>query len=467
MVNQHTELMREPGGPSPDVAFTLGFGESPMSVAEPRTDPVAAADVPVPVEARVAGDHPATDAAAQPLESDLRTEPEQPAVEELSEPNSPAASDSETERRAAELLHGIVTAFAAEAPPGWRRLDIVLALTVAGGTGLAYFTDADGDSAPIQPPAAVIELAHEHREVTARLAGRPWLRMMVRRTDSGEQEIEYDYGDDPIPDADRLPPDAYQADLTAFPRARLPIWLAAYVSESHRRLRSPQRAINSSDSGKSSRAVELPPLADMWARWATISAAFVAVGSPWGPRMLVSGGWFEGSKYGGSTLFVLPGGRAILSGGTADSAALDAAYNDGAEFPEFFVGAPDWVADPVLNVRAEQGLLSFCYWWDGDGWYHGESPDAARISDAVPGMWTEETTIDVVSVVLSAQRSTVAALVRAAASDGVTREMLRELLDGSTAPEEGVELDFAEAWYQLSLAGVIRDKATDPAAAME
>lgn len=306
MVNQHTELMREPGGPSPDVAFTLGFGESPMSVAEPRTDPVAAADVPVPVEARVAGDHPATDAAAQPLESDLRTEPEQPAVEELSEPNSPAASDSETERRAAELLHGIVTAFAAEAPPGWRRLDIVLALTVAGGTGLAYFTDADGDSAPIQPPAAVIELAHEHREVTARLAGRPWLRMMVRRTDSGEQEIEYDYGDDPIPDADRLPPDAYQADLTAFPRARLPIWLAAYVSESHRRLRSPQRAINSSDSGKSSRAVELPPLADMWARWATISAAFVAVGSPWGPRMLVSGGWFEGSKYGGSPCSCCP-----------------------------------------------------------------------------------------------------------------------------------------------------------------
>ncbi|MFG1794417.1 hypothetical protein [Nocardia sp. NPDC049149] len=422
MVNQSMQGYREQvapddlGGSSPDVAFTLAFGGDAELVdvaAEQGTSPAGAGAVVAP------------DLAERAMHSE-------------------------------DLLRRIATEFVNEAPADWQHLDVLLVLTVAGGTALAYFTVADETMVQAQPPTPVIELAHEHRTVSAELTGRPWWRLMVRFTAAAELFVDYDYGDEPIPADDRLPAEAYEADLQAFPRERVPVWLGAYLDQTGRQLRSPEEAAEHAmtEQGRCARTDELPPLPELWARWAVISAAFVAAGSGWGPRMLLATGWFEGSTHGGSTLHVLPGGRAVLSGGTANAAALDAAYNDGRDFPELYGGAPDWVADPVLNVRAQQGLLSFCYWWDGDGWQHSGSPIAAQISDAVPGIWTADTVIDVVSTALPAERGQVAALLSAAESGSVTRELLAKVLGADD------RFAAAKAWYQLSLAGVIsRDAA--------
>lgn len=58
------------------------------------------------------------------------------------------------------------------------------------------------------------------------------------------------------------------------------------------------------------------------------------------------------------------------------------AYNGTAEMPRFYAGAPYWVANPVLNPRADGGLLSFCHWWDAGRWYRGESPPASDCGSA-------------------------------------------------------------------------------------
>ncbi|MEU7768323.1 hypothetical protein AB0B25_24875 [Nocardia sp. NPDC049190] len=95
---------------------------------------------------------------------------------------------------------------------------------------------------------------------------------------------------------------------------------------------------------------------EMWVRCVVISAALVVAGFDWGPTVLPSTGWVGSSRRGASTLYPLPGGRAVLSGGVWESPNLNATYNDGADMPNFYAGAPDCVANPVLNPRASNGL---------------------------------------------------------------------------------------------------------------
>jgi hypothetical protein len=191
----------------------------------------------------------------------------------------------------------------------------------------------------------------------------------------------------------------------------------------------------------------------MWARWATIAAAFVATGSKQGPRMMPSLGRFETSRRNGSTLYALPGGRAVLSGGSWNAPALDAAYNSGAQLPRFYAGAPDWVANPVLNPRADTGLLSFCYWWDAGRWYRGESPPAEDCAEAVPGVWTSDTVTGLVARRAAKQpgqqqlAAAAAALLTAAEAGVVTREAVTELFGEDSFDVDG-------AMYQFTLAGL-------------
>ncbi|HEY1175916.1 MAG TPA: hypothetical protein VGF17_07135, partial [Phytomonospora sp.] len=181
--------------------------------------------------------------------------------------------------------------------------------------------------------------------------------------------------------------------------------------------------------------------------WALIASAFVAVGSEWGPRMSASVGTFEGSKRGGSNLVRLPGGRMVLSGGVWNAPALTAAYNGDGEFPALYAGAPVWVADPVLNHRAAGGLLSFCYWSpDGERWFRGDSPPAAALSEAVPGVWTRETVVDMVAGLAGADGEAVARLLAAAEAGEVTRELL--------VGAYGEDADIDGAHYELDLAGL-------------
>ncbi|MEU4344478.1 hypothetical protein AB0H00_24985 [Nocardia sp. NPDC023852] len=367
--------------------------------------------------------------------------------------------DEAAESRDRVLARQIADAMAAVGPEGWQQLDAVFALTTT--TGFAEVVYADGErSMRAEPPAPVLDQVREHRALVAELDGEPWWRLLVRLSAEGEFEVDYDFGDEPFPDGQLFDPEAYRADLEEYPRETLPVWLAAYIGHGGRQARTPQDAAVAARADKAAKVWpvlaenEFPDFPEMWARWACISAAFVAARSDWGPRVLPSMGWFESSRRGGATLYSLPGGRAVLSGGVWESPNLDATYNDGAPMPNFYAGAPGWVADPVLNPRAATGLMSFVYWWEGGRWYRGESPSAEQCATAVPGVWTANTVVGIVAGLAAQppsaeQRAAAAALVSAAEVGVVTQETVENLFG-----EDG-RFDIDGAIYQLTLAGVM------------
>ncbi|MFF1650106.1 hypothetical protein [Streptomyces sp. NPDC058240] len=365
---------------------------------------------------------------------------------------------SESADRARELAHHIARRLVVEGPSRWTEMEAVFAMTVSADFARVVFFD-DERSLPVEPSASVVALVREHRELSARIDGEPWWRMLLRVIDSGEIAVDYDFGDEPFPDDQLFPPEAYSADLDEYPRASLPVWLAAYTGHGDRQRRSPRQAAEAARADRADKVWselarnEFPDFPQMWARWATISAAFVAVGSQWGPRMLPALGWFEGSRRSGCTLYALPGDRAVLSGGLWNAPALDAAYNDGAELPRLFAGAPDWVADPVLNPRTGTGLLSFCYWWEGDRWYRGESPSAEQCAQAVPGVWTVGTVSGIVAKLAADrpadQHQRAAQMLVSVAEQGVvTRDALAHVFG-----DDG-RCDIDSALYQFSVAGL-------------
>ncbi|WP_067574345.1 hypothetical protein [Nocardia acidivorans] len=363
-----------------------------------------------------------------------------PAVEAVQRPNDL------TDRIANELATLLSTA--------GRRLDAAFALTVSDEAGQVVISD--GQQAVLaRPPAAVLPLLRELRDRSAESPDGPWWRVLISLTHVADARFEYDYGEEPFPGDHLFPVQAYLADLRTYPRKRLPVWLAAYIGHDERQTRPPGiasvQASTDVASGIAATPIgaSLPPFPVMWSRWGVISAAFVAAKSPWGPRISTALGWFESATRSGSTLHRLPNGRAVLSGGVWNAQELDAAYNDGSRLPQLYRGAPDWVADPVLNSRAANGLLSFCYWWDGKAWYGGESPSIDAVSVAIPGVWSSDSTVDLVAESTEGKAGAWAtALVAAAETGTVTRALLARALAGE-------DIDFDNAYYQLILAGVV------------
>lgn len=364
-----------------------------------------------------------------------------------------------------ELAERVGQALAELGPPGWERFEAAVAVTVTDAAGTAAYTDGER-AVRFDIPPSIVELARAQRQSVIRAGDEPWWRMLIRADaprDGGstpEFDIEFDHGEQPFPEGQLLAPDAYRADVAAYPRERLPVWLAAYTRHAGRQSRTPRRAAMQAAVDRAAKvwAVlaenEFPPFPQMWARWASLAAVFVAVGSEWGPRVLPAGGVFESSKRSGSTLYVLPGGRAVLSGGVWNAPALEAAYLDDAPLPNVYAGAPDWVTDLVLNARASTGLLSFCYWWEGGRWYRGESPPARDCAAAVPGVWTARTVTGIITSLVAgtgdSHRAEIAAeaLVSAAETGAVARETLASLVG------DGADIDIDAAMYQFSLAGL-------------
>lgn len=352
--------------------------------------------------------------------------------------------------------HPLARALAAHAPTGWQRVDAVFAVTVVSEIAQLVYTVGE-QVMPVDPPEPVLALVREHRALAAGAGAEPWWRMLIAMTSAGDIEVAYDYGDEPFPDGQLFVPEAYRADLEAYPRQKVPVWLAAYIGHADRQRRTPQQAAAQAraDRAEGVWAVlaenEFPPFPQMWARWTTIAAAFVAAKSEWGPRMLPWVGVFEGTARGGSTLHALPAGRAVLSGGVWNAPPLDAVYNAGAPMPELYGGAPDWVADPVLNPRAASGLLSFCYWWEAGRWYRGQSPSAQECAPAVPGVWTRDTTIKIVAGLRAENTDTdaVDALLSAAEAGRVTRAELAAVFGDDD------RYDIDGALYQFSVAGLL------------
>lgn len=369
------------------------------------------------------------------------------------------AEDSGPSGQADQLLRRVALELSTAAPPGWRSLSATFALTVTAERSTVVATGR-GLPARIEPSPAVLALLREHREIWAQLDDGPWWRLVLRLTGDGELGVTYDHGEEPFPDDQLFEPEVYREDLEVYPRVYLPVWLAAYVHHGGRQLRSPQQAAAAARADRRAKVWpvlaenEFPDFPAMWARWAVISASFVAARSDWGPRVLPSMGWFESSRRGGCTLYQLPDGRAVLSGGVWNAPVLETAYNSGGELPDLYAGAPDWVANPVLNPRAQTGLLSFCYWWDAGRWYRGESASAEESATAVPGVWTAGTVTGILAGLLGNSQSGVdreraSTLLAAAESGFVTRETL------VAAFGDNSRFDIDGALYQLDLAGLV------------
>ncbi|MFE6621192.1 hypothetical protein [Streptomyces sp. NPDC057740] len=376
------------------------------------------------------------------------------------DPDAPIPTGLGVRARAEELALRVAVALIRVGPPEWEYLKAEFALTV--GAEFAKVSVFDHTWTTIEPPRSVLGLVRKQREISAELGAGPWWRLTLNLDDTGELSVGYDYGSVPFPDDQLFEPEEYRMDLDAYPRSDLPVWLAAHVSHDARQERTPQQAATQVRADRRNKVWptlsenDFPYFPQMWARWAVISAAFVAARSDWGPRVLPGMGWFESSRRGGSTLYRLPGGRAVLSGGVWDDPRLDAAYNDGDDLPDLYAGAPDWVANQVLNPRAATGLLSFCYWWDAGRWYRGDSPSAEAVSTAVPGLWTADTAAGIVAGLATGsrtsdteRRASAAELVSAAEEGHVTRETLVSVFG-----DDGRH-DIDGALHQLSLAGQV------------
>ena len=353
-----------------------------------------------------------------------------------------------------EIIHTVENSV----PTGWRMVEASFAVTVVAESVVLL---VDAGSGPARYPVSrqVWDPVHRHRELSARSDDGPWWRLIVRLDSDGHTTIDEDRGTAMFPREQLFAPEAYLADLDVYPRDRMPIWLAAYTGRGARTSRSPRRAAAREESdlqaGIRAQPVthELPDLAALWARWAVLSAAFVAAESGWGPRISTSTGVFEGQDHCGSTLVLLPRGRAVLSGGVWNAPALDATCNSGTDIPDFYAGAPAWVSDPVLDARAATGLLSFCFWWDRGQWYRGASPSVAECALAIPAIWTANTVTDLVGTMLGATDAdaseAIESLVHAAETGVVTHDSVRR------ACGHDDRFDIAAAVTQLGLAGVM------------
>lgn len=297
-----------------------------------------------------------------------------------------------------ELVDRAVQIIAQSVPPGWRSVHGVFSM--AGGQEIAKAVAVTSDGAVgVVVAVAAAELIRRHRQLTAGPQG-PWLRLLFDLDATGAVKVGFDYGEaEPIPADQLLPSEAYLRDFEEFPRADAPVWLLAYMGNEGQQLRSPAQARAGVTTAVDARRAddEVPALDLAWARMALVAAMGRGAGAPVGLRVDPAFEVYQGIN-GGCTLARLPGDRAVLSGGRADSRLLSAAYKGEMPWPDLYRGAPPWLDSLYLDPRAANGLLSFCYWWDGRGWWRADLPGIdswspiAELQAGVPGIWTSEST---------------------------------------------------------------------------
>lgn len=367
------------------------------------------------------------------------------------------------------LVEQVVQSIAQAAPAGWESLHG--AFSFAGGQEIAsVVVTTPGGPARMPITSDVIDPIRTHRLISITERG-PWLRLMFDCDSSGALQVAFDYGDNEIPVELRLPPEAYLRDFEEFPRPDAPLWLLAYMGNEGQQMRTAGRAriIAVSDARQSDD--EIPSFAKIWARVAVLSALCRGSDAPVGPRADPAFQLYLGDN-GGCTLSRLPGNRGVLSGGSNDSQLLSAAYKGAIAWPDLYRNAPSWVHNLYLDPRTANGLLSFCYWWDGQHWYRSDLPEARpltqsetpwkptdEIARGVPGVWTAETTANLIKSILQrigvepSDRNHYAAidLVRAAEARIASESHLTRLfLDGVPG-----SFDIAEALAQLDATDVL------------
>ncbi|MDV3124015.1 hypothetical protein M1247_03745 [Mycobacterium sp. 21AC1] len=375
-------------------------------------------------------------------------------VDEPPASDEPAGEDVATAEEASRLIDSIVQELARLGPEGWDEFSAVFAFTVTSQIAQVQFWAQDRTGL-VPVPQAIADLVRQQREVAARMSAGPWWRLLLTVTNQGETTVDYDYGDEPFPDDQLVAAEHYRNDLDTYPRAQVPVWLAGYTAGPDAQGRDVARAAAAAAADKAAGRTavatdQIPPLPDLLARWAVLSATYTGSGSGWGPRIYPGYGWFESDRRSGSTLYLLPGDRAVLSGGKWNSELLDAAYNGGGPLPDLYTGAPAWVNDTVLNTRNRNGLLTFCFWWVEGQWYRGVADTAGELDVALPAIWTADTTVAAMATRTgSGATDQCRVLLAKAAEHSATVDDVEALFADQPAADADVAAD------QLSLAGLL------------
>ncbi|KRQ27770.1 hypothetical protein AOT83_05945 [Mycobacteroides sp. H001] len=370
------------------------------------------------------------------------------------------------------LVEKVLEALVSVASPGWQTVHA--AFSMAGGEEIAQAVAVTTDgSVSIPATSKMVQPMREHRRVTIGSQG-PWLRFLIDCDSSGNYSAAPDYGDAELPPSQLLPAAAYVRDFQQHPRDRAPVWLLAHIGNEGRQLRPARVAYQQAADGVSGADIaddEIPALPLLWARTAVLAALCRGVDAAFGPRCDPTFQVHQGDG-GGCTLARLPGGRAVLSGGRNDSPLLSAAYRGTISWPDLYQGAPTWVHSLYLDSRAARGMLSFCYWFDGQHWYRSELPEAVGLNHngrpwspedelvgGMPEVWTANDTAAAavellrdIGVGLSDRSADAVALIFAAESGIAQPEHLLRLL-GGVVPDA---FDMAEAMAQLDATAVVR-----------
>lgn len=373
-----------------------------------------------------------------------------------------------------ELVKRYVETAARNCPPDWEMLHGTISM--AGDAEITQLVvTTPGGNKEIRTSAAALDPIRMHRSLTTGEQG-PWLRLLFDCDRAGNLTVAFDYGDIEIPADQLLSGEAYLQDLENFPRQNVPVWLLAHIGNEGQQMRS--AAVARRDAGFGGEDVfnadgELPALPLLWARIAVLTAVSRGVRAPVHLRCDPTFEFYI-TDNGGCTLATLPGNRAVLSGGSASSRLLSTAYKGFIPWPNLYRGAPAWVHDLYLDPRAGRGMLSFCYWWDGANWWRSALPETSNLTidpspwtiteeirEAVPGVWTAESTAALVNVILAAGEvdradldpdpDAAIRLVRAADDHAVSEADLRALFVQDTPSQ----FDIAEAVAQLDAAAIL------------
>jgi len=384
-----------------------------------------------------------------PLAADLLTSIDTPPEEGALDLRGDAAATE-----GSRLIEAIAKQLGQLGPAEWDEYQAQFAFTVSSQVAqLRFRSDDRTDLVPV--PQSIAEMVRRQREFAADAPAGPWWRLLLTVTNRGETTVEYDYGDVPFPDGQLVLAEHYRNDLETYPRERIPVWLAGYLTGPAAQGRDPQRAAaatadDSAGGRTATTAAGMPAISALWARWTVLSAVSAGIGSARGPRIYPGYAWYEDGHRSGSTLIMLPGDRAVLSGGKWNSDLLDAAYNGGESLPDLYTGAPAWVNDTVLNTRNRNGLLTFCFWWVNEQWYRGTTDPSGELDTAIPPIWTPDTTIEAMtSQTGPGMAEQCEALLTAATNGNATSG------DVAAIFANNVDAEIATAANQLSLGGLL------------
>ncbi|MEU4671888.1 hypothetical protein AB0F91_28925 [Amycolatopsis sp. NPDC023774] len=139
-------------------------------------------------------------------------------------PNNDEALAAEASR----LLEPIVQQLALLGPQGWEWFSAEFSFTVSAEIALLRFF-AGNQHQDVYVPEPITAMLRNQRHVAAQMSAGPWWRLILSVLNSGQLSVTYDYGDEPFPQHQLLPPQHYRDDLETYRRPQVPPWLAEYT----------------------------------------------------------------------------------------------------------------------------------------------------------------------------------------------------------------------------------------------